>query len=75
MSTLKFTLFRTFKNIVKDLMVYKYRFGKERCIKENNDIQGKNGGIPPVGRKSSCLKCTFQMLVNRTDKKTFLISM
>ena len=38
-STLKFTLFRTFRNIVMDLMVQKYRFGKEKYIKQINDIQ------------------------------------
>ena len=39
MSTLKFTFYRTFKNIVKNLMVQKYIFAKERCIKQMNDIQ------------------------------------
>ena len=32
-------LFRTFKNIAMDLMVQKCRFGKERYIKQINDIQ------------------------------------
>ena len=36
---MKFTLFRTFKNIVIDLMVQKHRSGKERCIKQINDIE------------------------------------
>ena len=36
MSALKITLFRTFKDIVMDLMVYKCRFGKERYIKQIN---------------------------------------
>ena len=31
-------LFRTFKNIIMDLVVQKYRFGKERYIKQTNDI-------------------------------------
>ena len=30
---MKFTLFRTIKNIAKDLMVYKHKFDKERYIK------------------------------------------
>ena len=38
MSTQIFSLFITFKNIIMDLMVQKYRFGKERCIKQINDI-------------------------------------
>ena len=33
-NSLKFTLFRTFKNIVMDLMVQKYRFSKGRYIKQ-----------------------------------------
>ena len=31
-------LIRTFKNIIMDLMVQKYRFSKERYIKQINDI-------------------------------------
>ena len=38
-STLKFTFYRTFKNIVKNFKVQKYIFAKERCIKQMNDIQ------------------------------------
>ena len=38
MSVLIFTLFKTFKNIIMDLMVQKYRFGKKRHIKQINDI-------------------------------------
>ena len=38
MSALKFTLFRPFKNIIMNLVVQKYRFGKERHIKQINDI-------------------------------------
>ena len=34
-----FTSFRTFKNTDKDLMVQKYRFGKETYIKQLNSIQ------------------------------------
>ena len=37
LSALIFTFFRTFKNIM-DLMVQKYKFGKERYIKQINDI-------------------------------------
>ena len=33
-----FTLLRTFKNIIMDLIVQKYRFGKKRDIKQINDI-------------------------------------
>ena len=36
LSALIFTFFRTFKNM--DLMVQKYRFGKEIYIKQINDI-------------------------------------
>ena len=35
-SALKFTLFRSFKNIVIDLKIKIYRFRKERCIKQIN---------------------------------------
>ena len=45
------TLFRTFKNIVIDLMVWKYRFSNERCIKKDRMLLF-NG-------KRSCLKYTF----------------
>ena len=39
MSALIFSLFRTFKNNIMDLINgTKYRFGKERCIKQINDI-------------------------------------
>ena len=36
---MKFILFRTFVNIVKDLMASKNRFDKERCIKQINYIR------------------------------------
>ena len=36
---LKFTLFRNFKCIAVDLIVQKYRFGKERYIKQFNGVQ------------------------------------
>ena len=38
LSALIFTLFRTFKDIIMDLMVQKYRLGKEIYIKQINDI-------------------------------------
>ena len=45
------TLFRTFKNIVIDLMVWKYRFSNERCIKKDRMLL--------FSGKRSCLKYTF----------------
>ena len=39
-----FTLFRTFKNIIMDLMVQKYRFSNERYIKQINIWEKQNNG-------------------------------
>ena len=39
-----------------DLMVQKYRFGKERYIKQINDIWESQKITAEFGRKRSCLK-------------------
>ena len=39
-----------------DLMVQKYRFGKERYIKQINDIWEGQKIMAEFGRKRSCLK-------------------
>ena len=45
-------------------MVYKFRFGKERCIKQINNIQSdrKDSVIPLFGEKRSCLKYTLTLI-------------
>ena len=55
-NALVFTLFRTFKNIIMDLMVQKYRFDNERYIRWINDIWEWQKMTTEFGGKRSCLK-------------------
>ena len=62
MRPLKFTLFRTFKNIVIDLMVQKCVFGKEKSfgimILMIFGSDRKNDGIPLVMSKINLLNAS-----------------
>ena len=49
------TSFKTFKNIM-DLMIQKYRFGKERYIKQINDIWEWQKITAEFSGKKPCLK-------------------
>ena len=55
LSTLIFILFRTFKNIIMDLMIQKYRLGKEIYIKQVNTWEWQKIMVA-FSRKRSCLK-------------------
>ena len=56
-SDLIFTFVWTFKNIIMDQMVQKYRFGKERYIRQINNIREWQKIMAEFGRKKvTCLK-------------------